>query len=302
MGQAPPATPPPPTVTLVPPVAPAPAPPTVAAAPASTRTVSNWRERRPDPVAIPRTAAQVATDLDGDEEEEAVDADSAGDSSDMEAARSRRNRLIATATILAGLLVGAVVLYSTGVGDRLFAGAAKKDATHESGTGPSAAGEQGVIDLDAGGQPTDGSGSSAGTGASAGSQGTETSAGSVAPNDASKSAPKPSSGEATTGRAGAETPGATSAAAGQASRRTVYGLQVASFRTAGRSTRVLNDLESATNLPGEVLQGQTDGETWFRVVLGRFKDERTARASADDLLRRSLIAEAIIIPYDPRMP
>jgi len=37
-------------------------------------------------------------------------------------------------------------------------------------------------------------------------------------------------------------------------------------------------------------------------VLGRFASESAARASAKDLLDKSLIAEAIVIPYTPREP
>jgi cell division protein FtsN len=79
-----------------------------------------------------------------------------------------------------------------------------------------------------------------------------------------------------------------------------YGLQVASFRTAGRAARVLRDLETTTGLPGEVLTNETEDEVWYRIVVGRFDDEGLARQKADDLLQRSLIAEAIVIPYRPQ--
>ena len=81
-----------------------------------------------------------------------------------------------------------------------------------------------------------------------------------------------------------------------------FGLQVASFRTAGTAARVLRDLETTTGLPGEVITNTTDDEVWYRIVVGRFEDESIARQKADDLLQRSLIAEAIVIPYRPQQP
>jgi hypothetical protein len=78
---------------------------------------------------------------------------------------------------------------------------------------------------------------------------------------------------------------------------------VAAFRTAGRAAHALKDLEDTTHLPGEVLAGDgNEGDSWYRIVLGRFPDEGAAHASAKDLLNRSLIAEAIVIPYTPREP
>lgn len=98
------------------------------------------------------------------------------------------------------------------------------------------------------------------------------------------------------------TPAAPSAGAAAPAvvRGPVYGLQVASFRTAGRATRVLHDYTQTTGLPGEVIASETDGETWYRIVLGRFADEAQARAASEDLLARSLIAEGIVLPYTPQ--
>lgn len=82
-----------------------------------------------------------------------------------------------------------------------------------------------------------------------------------------------------------------------------FGLQVASFRTAGRAARVLNDMKNLTRLPGEILTTEDpDGNTWFRIVLGRFASETEARNAAQDLVGRSLIPEAIVIPFTPRTP
>jgi len=80
-----------------------------------------------------------------------------------------------------------------------------------------------------------------------------------------------------------------------------FGLQVASFKTAGRATRVLAELKDQTKLPGEILTTEDpDGNTWYRIVLGRFPDEGKAQTAATDLVTRSLIPEAIVIPYTPR--
>ena len=82
-----------------------------------------------------------------------------------------------------------------------------------------------------------------------------------------------------------------------------FGLQVASFKTAGRATRVLAELKDQTKLPGEILTTEDpDGDTWFRIVLGRFPTEAEAQKNATDLVTRSLIPEAIVIPYTPRQP
>jgi type II secretory pathway predicted ATPase ExeA len=80
----------------------------------------------------------------------------------------------------------------------------------------------------------------------------------------------------------------------------VYGLQVASFKTAGRATRVLNDYMETTGLPGEIMASEFDGDTWYRIVLGRFAGESEARAASEELLGRSLIAEGIVVPYTPQ--
>ncbi len=276
----------PPAVTLVPTVPPATAPPTAAAAPVSTRTVSNWRERRPDPVPMPRATAQAMQPLEIDADEEAAELSSARPATaDLEESRGRRTRLVGIATIIAALLIGAMVLYSTGIGERLFTGGQKSNGTQE---------ERGATSATAGGVSATGSGGAIET---QGSEGvTDAPAGS--PGRAQTASPE----AAATEPVAQVVRGTTTAPVVSPNTRAVYGLQVASFRTAGRSARVLNDLESATNLPGEVLEGETDGETWFRIVLGRFPDERRARESAEDLLRRSLIAEAILIPYTPRMP
>ena len=80
-----------------------------------------------------------------------------------------------------------------------------------------------------------------------------------------------------------------------------FGLQVASFKTAGRAARVLDELKDQTKLPGEILTTEDpDGDTWYRIVLGRFPTEGEAQKSATDLVTRSLIPEAIVIPYTPR--
>jgi len=81
-----------------------------------------------------------------------------------------------------------------------------------------------------------------------------------------------------------------------------FGIQVASFRTAGRAARVLHDYEETTGLPGEVLtSGEESDEPWYRIVLGRFASEEEARAQGETLLAKSIIAEAIVIPYTPRV-
>ena len=83
----------------------------------------------------------------------------------------------------------------------------------------------------------------------------------------------------------------------------VFGFQVAAFRTAGRATHVLKEMSDTTQLPGEILANEgDDGNTWYRIVLGRYPTESEAQSAAQDLIRRSLIPEAIIIPYTPREP
>jgi len=82
-----------------------------------------------------------------------------------------------------------------------------------------------------------------------------------------------------------------------------FGLQVAAFKTAGRATRVLVDMKDVTKLRGEILTTEDpDGNTWYRIVLGRFATEAEAQAAAQDLIGRSLIPEAIVMPYTPREP
>jgi septal ring-binding cell division protein DamX len=82
-----------------------------------------------------------------------------------------------------------------------------------------------------------------------------------------------------------------------------FGLQVASFKTAGRATHVLEDLKNTTHLPGVILTTEDpDGVTWFRIVLGRFPNEDGAKRAGEDLVGRSLIAEWIVIPYTPQGP
>jgi type II secretory pathway predicted ATPase ExeA len=88
-----------------------------------------------------------------------------------------------------------------------------------------------------------------------------------------------------------------------ATRAPVFGFQVAAFRTASRATRVLKDMTDATHLPGEILANEgDDGNTWYRIVLGRYSTESGAQRAAQDLIGRSLIPEAIVIPYTPREP
>jgi hypothetical protein len=66
---------------------------------------------------------------------------------------------------------------------------------------------------------------------------------------------------------------------------------------------VLAELKDSTKLPGEILTTEDpDGNTWFRIVLGRFPTEGEGQAAAQDLVGRSLIPEAIVIPYTPREP
>jgi len=82
-----------------------------------------------------------------------------------------------------------------------------------------------------------------------------------------------------------------------------FGLQVAAFKTAGRATRVLADMKDVTKLRGEILTTEDpDGNTWYRIVLGRFATEAEAQTAAQDLIGRSLIPEAIVMPYTPREP
>ena len=205
--------------------------------------MSNWRERRPPPVAMtpPAPAAQrVTPDLDA----AAYAVADAG-----EDLRARRTRILAVAAVVATLAIGAMVVYSTGIGG--FFGARPGGEVQANGTSASAGGSSPA----------------------------------TTPAPATEAQPGAAHG------APAVRPGAP-----------VYGLQVASFRTAGRATRVLHDYVETTGLPGEVLLSEIDGDTWYRIVLGRFADETTARAASEDLLGRSLIAEAIVIPYTPQNP
>jgi septal ring-binding cell division protein DamX len=82
----------------------------------------------------------------------------------------------------------------------------------------------------------------------------------------------------------------------------VFGFQVASFRTAGTATRVLKEMTDATHLNGEILANEDEGATWYRIVLGRYATEDEAKRVSQDLIARSLIPEAIVIPYTPREP
>ena len=95
----------------------------------------------------------------------------------------------------------------------------------------------------------------------------------------------------------------TTAPAPVASAVPTFGLQIAAFKTAGRATRVLVDMKETTKLPGEILTTEDpDGNTWYRIVLGRFATEADAQLAAQDLVARSLIPEAIVMPYTPREP
>jgi type II secretory pathway predicted ATPase ExeA len=218
------------------------------------RTVGNWRERRPAPVSIRRGAAAGAFD------EELVEGNG---SPDPEELRARRSRMIALAAIVAGVLIGGAVIYSTGIFDRK--GGA---ATHATAAQPEPAPESG--------------------------------ANATAPVDTvATTAPAPVRQE-TRAQAPARRPAVSASSSTAGSGALAFGLQVASFRTAGTAARVLRDLETTTGLPGEVLTNEIEDETWYRIVVGRFADESRARETADDLLARSLIAEAIVIPYRPQ--
>jgi septal ring-binding cell division protein DamX len=160
--------------------------------------------------------------------------------------RARRTRLVAFAAVLATVAIGAMVVYSTGIGGFFERKPESRPATP--GAGANASTPAPAVPAPAGEVPAE-----------------------VAP------APPPA-----------------------ASSAPVYGLQVASFRTAGRATRVLRDYVETTGLPGEVLLSETNGDAWYRIVLGRFPDEAQARTAGDDLLSRSLIAERIVIPYTPQ--
>jgi septal ring-binding cell division protein DamX len=100
----------------------------------------------------------------------------------------------------------------------------------------------------------------------------------------------------------AETPEPVATSPGVPAGQPAFGLQVASFRTPGRAGRVLDTYVDTTGLPGEIQMNSSEGGTWYRIVLGRFANEATARAAGDDLLSRSLIAERIVIPYTPQQP
>ena len=239
---APPPAPPAPTPSMMSPPA-APPPPRPASPPpapvvANPRTVSNWRERRsaPLPMAPPPSRAHEV-------EAAAYAAADAG-----EDLRAKHTRLVALAGILATVVIGVMVLWSTGLLGSF---------------GPKRATPTNVVD-----------------GANAGA--TPAPAAGVSPGAAATPMPaKP-----------------VAVPAG----RPAFGLQVASFRTAGRAARVLHDYVETTGLPGEVLTSEMDGVTWYRIVLGRFPGEPAARTAADDLLNRSLIAESIVIPYTPQKP
>jgi cell division septation protein DedD len=190
----------------------------------------------------------------------AFDPDAQGD--DGEDRRANRSRMVAVAIVVAALVLGGVVAFSTGILDRFLPGHAPKTAVSANVT------------------PTQGA-----TGAT-GATTAET----------SNPAPGPSG-----------TPNATPVpprhAAAAATSRTTFGIQVAAFRTAGRAEHALKDLEDTTHLPGEVLFADgPDNDSWYRIVLGRFPSEAAAHSSAKDLLDKSLIAEAIVIPYTPREP
>ena len=65
----------------------------------------------------------------------------------------------------------------------------------------------------------------------------------------------------------------------------------------------LVDMKDTTKLPGESLTTEDpDGNPWYRIVLGRFATDAEAQAAAQDLIGRSLIPEAIVMPYTPREP
>ncbi len=217
------------------PSSPSPAPSApVAAAPG--RSISNWRERRPAPVPIappPPSGTPAA---------EAYAAADAG-----EDLRAKRMRLVALAAVVAAIAIGAVVIYSTDLGNFL-PGRAGRTAT----TSPAVSGSP---------------------------------------------APAPSAPAETPPEAASAPVETQVAPAGPA-----FGVQVASFRTAGTAARVLHDFEVTTGLPGEVLTSSGDGDNpWYRIVLGRFATEGEARTTGDELLAKSLIAEAIVIPYTPRV-
>ncbi len=180
---------------------------------------------------------------------------------DSEDARARRTRLVAIGSLFAGALLTAAVLYSTGLLDQK--GGAATHATAAQGEG--------------------------------------TSTNAPVPSDIPAPA-KPAAPARETAAAPQRTPaqtGSSTITTAPAASELAFGLQVASFRTAGRAERVLRDLESTTGLTGEVLTNEIEDETWYRIVVGRFTDEAVARQKADDLLHRSLIAEAIVIPYRP---
>ncbi len=211
------------------------------AAAAFERSISNWRERRPAPVAIPTGTPEAAAVAHAAAEYAAVDAG--------ESMRAKRTRLVAIAAVIAAIAIGAVVVYSTGVGALL---AGKRDPAPTVATPGAVPGEAQVAGPAA-------NGSAAAT-----------------PTSSAPAAIKPGP---------------------------AFGIQVASFRTAGRATRVLHDYVETTGLPGEVLTSAADGDDpWYRIVIGRFATEAEARTRGDELLNKSVIAEAIVLPYTPRQP
>jgi len=220
--------------------------------------VSNWRERRPDPVPLPRPVPPAPQAAPAYEPFEPAIVRPAQDAEDV---RAQRTRMMALASILAGVVIAVVVLYSTG---NLHFGPSSGGDSHAGSTAPN----------------------------SAGTVGATTSPPANAVPEATVPDPAPTTAAPAPVAAEAPVPSGPT-----------FGLQVASFRTAGRAARVLKDLEDATQLPGEVVTSVGENEeTWFSIVLGRFPSEARARTSAQDLIGRSLIAEAIVIPYTPRQP
>jgi len=100
--------------------------------------------------------------------------------------------------------------------------------------------------------------------------------------------------------AGTIRPPADADSAASTGRPRQLGLEVASYLLSDRAKEERDRLAAATGLPSRVVNAWEDGTAVYRIVLGPFRDRRSAERAADDLLGRGVVGQARVIPLAGR--